>query len=133
MSESYAYGGGWIRARHGVLPCSQPAEREPSRTPLQVRHAAALKLVAAGELDPAFALSLVVWPPAGSRLADDQVSTRRQTYPPELKAEIRRRHAQGETTAALAASTGVPSGTVKGWLRHAGRRNDAGKVPAWDI
>jgi hypothetical protein len=108
-------------------------QREPSRTPLQVRRAAALKLVAAGELDPEIALSLVVWPPAGSRLADVQVSTRRQTYPPELKAEIRRRHAQGETIPALAASTGVPPGTLKGWLRHAGGQKDAGNLPAWTV
>jgi hypothetical protein len=49
-------------------------------TPLQVRHAAALNLVEAGELDGVLALSLFVWPPKGSRLADDQLP--RGRHPP---------------------------------------------------
>jgi hypothetical protein len=53
-----------------------------------VRHAAALKLVAAHELDGALALSYVVWPRRGSRLEDEQVPTERQFYSEELKAEI---------------------------------------------
>ena len=62
-----------------------------TRTPLQVRHAAALKLVAAGELDGVLALSLVVWPRRGSRL--EHAPSERQFYSEELKAEVRERHA----------------------------------------
>jgi DNA invertase Pin-like site-specific DNA recombinase len=95
-------------------------------TPLQVRHAAALKLVAEGELDGMLALSLVVWPPKGSRLADDRVPVTRQFYPPELKAEIRERFAAGgETYEELAEAVGVPYATVKSWLSKQCRERDA--------
>lgn len=94
----------------GPVPSKPPT---PPRTPLQVRHAAALKLVAAGELTPEEALWLVVWPPRGSRLADDHVPGGRQVYPEELKAELRACHAAGEALPALAQSTGIPVGTLK--------------------
>jgi hypothetical protein len=116
-------GGRLERSCHGVLPCFQQV---PGKlTSLEVRHAAALKLVAEGEIDGVLALSLVVWPPKGSRLADDQVPRERKFYPPELKAEIRRRHAEGETIPGLAAATGLPYGTVKCWLSREGRERDA--------
>jgi hypothetical protein len=99
-------------------------------SPLEVRHAAALKLVKDGEIDPMLALSLVVWPPKGSRLADEQLPRGRQFWSPALKAEIRRRHANGETLPALAASTGLPRGTVKFWLSRAGRERDARRAVA---
>ena len=87
----------------------------PSKPPLQVRHAAALKLVKAGELDPVLALSLVVWPPKRSRLDDEHMPRERRVYPEELKAELRARHAAGETMPMLAQSTGIPWATIKMW------------------
>ncbi len=78
-----------------------------------MRHAAALKLVEAGELDGALALSYVVWPRRGSRLEDESVPTGRQFYSEEFKAEIRERHAAGETLPDLARKTGVSFATVK--------------------
>jgi hypothetical protein len=92
-------------------------------TPLEVRHAAALQLVAAGELDGVLALSLVVRPPR-SRLEDQQVPVTRQVYSQELKAEIRQRYAAGESMPYLAASTGVPYAILKAWLSKAGRERD---------
>jgi hypothetical protein len=80
----------------------------PARTALEVRHAAAIKLVEAGELDGVLALSLVVWPRRGSRLEDDDVPRGKQFYRDELRVEIRKRHAAGETIPALALATGVP-------------------------
>jgi hypothetical protein len=74
----------------------------PTRTPLQVRHEAALELLGRGELDPYEALMLVCWPPNGSRL--ESVPTERRYYSEELKAEIRERHAAGETLTDLARS-----------------------------
>jgi hypothetical protein len=46
---------------------------ETARTALEIRHAAAIKLVEAGDLDGVLALSLVVWPRRGSRLEDEHV------------------------------------------------------------
>jgi hypothetical protein len=54
----------------------------------------------------------------------------RQFYPPELTADVRRRHAEGATYAALSAATGVPEATVKGWLSRAGRERDARREAA---
>lgn len=87
--------------------------KTPKRSPLQVRHQAALKLVAAGELDPALALSLVVWPPKNSRLVDENVPRERQLYSDGLREEIRARHAAGESIPELAQKTGIPFGQVK--------------------
>jgi hypothetical protein len=70
------------------------------RTPLQVRHEAVLKLLARGELDPYEALCLVCWPRKGSRLED--VPLGRQCFSREVRAEIRARHAAGETIPELA-------------------------------
>jgi hypothetical protein len=81
------------------------------RTPLQVRYEVALKLLARGELDPYEALSLVCWPPRGSRL--ESVPTERRYYSEDLKAEIRERHAAGESIPELALKTGIPFGQVK--------------------
>jgi hypothetical protein len=77
------------------------------RTPLHVRHEVALKLLARGELE----LSLVCWPRKGSRLED--VPTERRYYSEDLKAEIRARHAAGESVPELALKTGIPFGQVK--------------------
>jgi hypothetical protein len=96
------------------------------RTPLQVRHDAAIALVERGELDPAIALSLVVWPPKG-RLEDEYCPTERQFYSEELKAEIRERHAAGETLPDLARKTGVSFGSVKS---IAARDAEKAQVPA---
>jgi hypothetical protein len=52
-----------------------------------------------GELDGALALSLVVWPPRGSRLEDEAVPLGRQGYPEDVKVEVQRRRAAGETLA----------------------------------
>jgi hypothetical protein len=87
-------------------------EQVPSkRTPLQVRHEAALKLLARGELDPYEALCLVCWPPRGSRL--EHAPTERQFYADDLREEIRARHAAGESVPELALKTGIPFGQVK--------------------
>jgi hypothetical protein len=94
-------------------------------TPLELRRNAAIRLVKEGEIDGVLALSLVVWPPRGSRIADENIPTERPWWPPELKAEIRRRAGEGETMPALAASTGVPFATVKAWLSRADRERDA--------
>jgi hypothetical protein len=64
-------------------------------TPLQVSPRGGAQACEGRELDGALALSLVVWPLNGSRLADEQVPRTRQFYPPEVKAEIRRRYAEG--------------------------------------
>jgi hypothetical protein len=98
--------------------------------PLELRRNAAIKLVKEGTLDGVLALSLVVWPPNGSSLADDQLPSDRPVWPPELKAEIRRRYAAGESMPQLAASTGLPLGTVKGWLSAKGREVDARREAA---
>jgi hypothetical protein len=80
------------------------------RTPLQVRHDAALKLVARGELDPYSALALVCWPRTESRLENEHVPLGKRNYPDELREEIRRRHFEGgETLPELAAKTGSAS------------------------
>jgi hypothetical protein len=101
----------------------------PPRRPaaLQVRHQAALALVEAGELDGALALSLslVVWPPKGSRLEDEHVPLGREYYPEDVKAEVRRRHAAGETLLAIAASTGIPFGTCDAWCSASAQRCEA--------
>jgi len=77
--------------------------RSPLGTALEVRHQAALKFVAVGELDGALALFLVVflvvWPPKGSRLEDGRVPLGRQQYPRELREETRRRHARARRSA----------------------------------
>jgi hypothetical protein len=75
-----------------------------------LRRNAAIKLVKAGELDGVLALSLVVWPPNGSWLADDQLPSDRPVWPPELKAEIRRRYAAGEAIRSWPRPRGCPSG-----------------------
>jgi hypothetical protein len=100
----------------------------PARTALEIRHSAAIKLVEAGELDGVLALSLVVWPRRGSRLEDEHVPQGTQFYSNELRAEIRKRHAAGETIPALAQATGVPYATVKFWLSAAGRAKDAARM-----
>jgi hypothetical protein len=91
---------------------------EARRTPLQIRHDAALALVVKGELDPVLALSLVVWPRKGSRLED--VPLERQYYAEEVREEIRARHAAGETIPELARKTGIPLGQVKSVCSAAG-------------
>jgi transposase-like protein len=88
-------------------------QKEGPPTPLQVRHAAALELVAAGAIDGALALSLVVWPPRGSRLADESVPCGRRHYSDELRAEIRRRRAAGATVPELSRSTGIPHSSIR--------------------
>ncbi len=84
-----------------------------AKSALMVRHDAAIALVAKGELESALALSYVVWPRRGSRLEDGSVPTERQFYSEEFKAEIRERHAAGETLPDLARKTGVSFATVK--------------------
>jgi hypothetical protein len=77
------------------------------------------------------ALSLVVWPPRGSRLADEQVPRERQFYAPAVKAEMRQRYAAGGVTyEELAASAGLPYATVKAWLSKADRERDARREAA---
>jgi hypothetical protein len=76
-----------------------------------VRHDAALALVQRGELDPVLALSLVVWPRKGSRLED--VPLGRQYYSEDVCAEIRARHAAGESVPELALKTSIPFAQVK--------------------
>jgi hypothetical protein len=100
----------------------------PARTALEIRHAAAIRLVEAGELDGVLALSLVVWPRRGSRLEDEHVPRGKQFYSDELRVEIRQRHAAGETIPALARATGLPYATVKFWVSSAGRRKDAARL-----
>jgi hypothetical protein len=100
----------------------------PARTALEIRHAAAIKLVEAGELDGAPALSLVLWPRRDSRLDDENIPRGKQVYSDELRAEIRKRHAAGETIPALAQATGLPYATVKFWVSSAGRRKDAARL-----
>jgi hypothetical protein len=87
-----------------------PTRKRPQRTPLEIRHQAALKLVAAAELDGVVALSLVVWP-RSPRL--ESVPVGRQFYSEDLREEIRARHAAGESIPELALKTGVPFGQVK--------------------
>jgi hypothetical protein len=58
-------------------------------------------------------------------LADEQVPCERRFWPDELRAEIRRRYAAGETMPALAENTGLPYATVKMWLSKAGREREA--------
>jgi hypothetical protein len=78
-----------------------------------VRHDAAIALVERGDLDPVLALSLVVWPRKGSRLEDERVPPEKQAYSDDVREEIRRRHAAGETIPELAQKTGVPFGEIK--------------------
>ncbi len=68
--------------------------------------------------DGALALSLVVWPPKGSRLEDERVPRERQFYSPELREEIRRRHAEGETLPELERKTGSSYASLKGLLSY---------------
>ncbi len=77
-----------------------------------MRHEAAIALLTRGELDPYEALIAVCWP-RSERLADKDVPLRKQVYSEELKTEIRRRHAAGETLPDLAVKTGLPYPTVK--------------------
>jgi hypothetical protein len=84
------------------------------RTPLQVRHEAALTLVQKGELDPYEAIALVCWPAKGSRL--ESVPADRQYYSEATKEEARQLHAEGLTCPQVAARLGVPFPTVKCWL-----------------
>jgi hypothetical protein len=95
----------------------------PTRTPLEVRHEVALELLGRGELDPYEALSLVCWPPKGSRL--ESVPTERLYYTEELKTEIRERHAAGETLPDLARKTGLSFGTVKSFVAFASAKRRA--------
>src|SRR5215217_6476905 len=95
----------------------------PTRTPLEVRQEAALGLVERGELDPYEALALVCWPPTGSRL--ESVPAERQYYSEELKAEIRERHAAGETLPDLANKLGLPFGTVKAIVAYVSEKQRA--------
>jgi hypothetical protein len=88
----------------------------PTRTPLEVRHEVALELLGRGELDPYEALMLICWPPQGSRL--ESVPTERRYYSEELKAEIRARHAAGETLPELARKTGLSYGTLKSFVAY---------------
>jgi hypothetical protein len=93
-----------------------------AKTPLQMRHEAALQLVAAGELDPALALSLVVWPPRGSRLEDEQVPLGRQFYSETVKGEALALYDSGLGAVAISRRLGVPYGTVKSWVQPGNRR-----------
>jgi hypothetical protein len=86
--------------------------KTPKRSPLQVRLSAALELLQRGEIGPEEALVAVVWP-ENDRLRDEQVPRERRFYSEELKAEIRRRHAAGESIPRLAGLTGIPFGQVK--------------------
>jgi hypothetical protein len=92
----------------------------PTRTPLEVRHEAALELLGRGELDPYEALMLVCWPPKDSRL--EGVPAERRYYSEELKAEIRERHAAGETLPDLARKTGLSYGTLKAFVAFAAEK-----------
>jgi hypothetical protein len=123
------YKGRYVRGRRKTA-CVSRASRSTLGTALQVRHQAALRLVEAGELDGALALSLVVWPPKGSRLEDEAVPLGRQAYREDVKAEVRRRHAAGETLPALAASTGIPFGTCHAWCSESAPRLKASREPA---
>ena len=92
-----------------------PGRRDYSkRTPLQIRHAAALELLRRGDISPEEALAAVVWPES-DRLRDEQVPRAPQFYSEEVKAEIRRRHAAGETIPELAERTSIPFASVK-WM-----------------
>jgi hypothetical protein len=74
----------------------------PSKeSPLQVRHEAAIALVVKGELDPYSALALVCWPRKGSPLEDEQVPPGKQFYSDDVREEIRRRHAAGDSSPSL--------------------------------
>jgi hypothetical protein len=93
----------------------------------------ALKLVAAGELDGAIALSLVAWPPKGSRLEDDHIPIGRRDYPKGLRVEMRRRLEVGETLHELAEKTGLSLATVKSWCSGAERSRDAERERALEV
>ena len=95
----------------------------PTRTPLEVRQEAALGLVGRGELDPYEALALVCWPPTGSRL--ESVPAERRYYSEELKAEIRERHAAGETLPELARKMELSYGTLKAIVAYASEKRRA--------
>lgn len=88
-----------------------------------MRHEVALELPGRGELDAYEALMLVCWPPKGSRL--ESVPAERQYYSEELKAEIRERHAAGETLPDLALKTGLSYGTVKAFVAFASEKRHA--------
>jgi hypothetical protein len=114
----YTRANGCIRKRHSFLSFF---EQVPSKkTPLQIRHEIALKLVEAGELDPYSALALVCWPPKGSRLED--VPLGKKFYSDDVRGEIRARHAAGESVPALALKTGIPFGQVKFMVSTEGGR-----------
>jgi hypothetical protein len=68
-----------------------------------------------GELSPEEALALVVWPPKHSRLEDEHAPLERQSYSEEIKAELRARHAAGESLPELGRKTGIPWTTIKMW------------------
>jgi hypothetical protein len=96
------------------------------KTPLQVRHEAALKLLARGELDPYEALVLVCWPRKGSRLED--VPLGKQFYSDDVREEIRARHAAGESVPELALKTGIPYGQVKFICSGAGAKPEPAEL-----
>jgi hypothetical protein len=97
-----------------------------------VRHDAALALVEKGELDPYSALALVCWPRKGSRLED--VPLGRTYYSEDVREEIRRRHAAGESLPELALKTEINFGTLKSWCsgfearRQLARREATGRL-----
>lgn len=62
----------------------------------------------------------MVWPRRGSRLEDESVPTGRQFYRQEVREEIRRRHAAGESLPELSRLTGIPYATLKAFCGHAG-------------
>ena len=95
-----------------------------AKSALMVRYDAALKLVAAGKLDPHEALAFVCWPPKGSRLEDERVPLERQFYPADVREEIRRRHAAGETLPELSQRTGIRFSTVKSMIQEGQRSAD---------
>ena len=88
-------------------------------TPLQVRAAAARALIAAGELEPAAALSWVVWPSAA--VADASASRDGNAGRRERALALVE---SGVSWADAAGSVGVTKASVGDWLRKARSATD---------
>lgn len=97
-----------------------PKGKHRPLTPLEKRHSAALRLLAEGAIDPEEALAAVVWP-QNERLSDDRIPIGRQFYSEDVREEIRRRHAAGETLRQLSRRTGIRLGTVKSMVQEGQR------------
>jgi len=84
------------------------------KTALQVRHEAALFLLAKGQLGPEEALMAVVWPK--SERLDEEGLERVKEWPAETRDEGLRLFDSGLTKREVASRLGVCETTVKGWL-----------------